>query len=60
MAHPYQKWGHTNDPKWLDGLNRYKEKAESGDTERAIKNYDLSPDVTRKASYIPGPAKKGQ
>ena len=58
MAHPYAKWGHTKDPKWLEGLNRYKEKAENADTTRAIKNYDLSPKVTQQATYVP--PKKGK
>ena len=57
MAHPYSKAGHKQDPKWLQGLNNYKDKAEKADTERVIKNYDASPAITRKASYVPAKGK---
>ena len=53
MAHPYRAAGHKQDPKWLDGLNHCKEKAEEADTYRVIENYDASPKVTREASYLP-------
>lgn len=58
MAHPYMKSGHKNDPKWLSGLNHYKEKAEEADTKEVIRNYDASPAVTREASYLPRGKKK--
>jgi hypothetical protein len=51
--HPFMKAGHKNDPKWLSGLNKYKEKAEAADTARVIKNYDADGPVTREASYLP-------
>lgn len=59
MAHPYQKFGHKQDPKWLEGLNRHKEKAEAGDTAEVIRNYDADPKPTREASYAPS-VKKGK
>ena len=59
MAHPYSKAGHAKDPKWLEGLNKFKEKAEEGDTKEVIRNYNTSPKVTREASYLPrGKGKK--
>ena len=59
MAHPYKSAAHKNDPKWVNGLNKFKEKAEEGDTARVIKNFDADPKVTREASYLPA-GKKGK
>ncbi len=59
MAHPYEKAGHKNDPSWIKGLNRFKEKAEVGDTNEVIRNFDADPKVTREASYVPA-GKKGK
>jgi hypothetical protein len=58
MTHPFIKAGHKQDPKWLDGLNKFKQKAEEGDTKEVIRNYDASPKVTREASYLPSGKKK--
>jgi len=61
MSHPYNKARHGNDPKWLGGLGKYREsdrKADSGDTNEVIRNYDADPAETRKASYVP--SKKGK
>jgi len=60
MAHLYNKHRHGNDPKWLGGLQKYKEdehNVDSGDTSEVIRNYDSDPKVTREASYVKGKGK---
>ena len=51
--HPYRKYGHKNDPKWVKNLNQYVEKATDADVTDTIRNYGGDKATTAKAAYSP-------
>ena len=48
--HPYHKYAHKTDPKWVKNLNQYVEPAKKDDTNAVIKNYGGDSKTTHKAA----------
>jgi len=51
MSHPYKKYAHTKDPKWVKGVEKFVEKAIAEDTDATIRNYGGDKAITDKATY---------
>ena len=49
--HPYKKYAHTKDPKWVKGVEKFVEKASAEDTDQTIKNYGGDKAILDKATY---------
>lgn len=50
MAHPYKAAAHKQDPRWVQNLNKYVEKAKKDDVTRAIVNYGGDEKATMQAA----------